>query len=274
MRRRRSLAGSRRPSPCSALASRCRSPCPCVLLPLTSPGPCSPCSIQPDGQMPADKTVGGGDDAFNTFFSETGAGKHVPRCVFVDLEVGASHVPGPACQLIFPPSAGLPACPGSHNLLRPAPHPLPPWPPPPPAAHRHRRGPHRHLPPAVPPRAADLRQGGCRQQLCARPLHHRQGDCGPLPGPHPQAGRQLHRPAGLPGLQRRGRRHRLRPRLPPAGAPVGRLRQEVQARLHRVPLAPGVQLFVCARGRRIRCRPACSCPYPFPHPCSAATLLP
>ena len=30
--------------------------------------------------------IGGGDDAFNTFFSETGAGKHVPRCVFVDLE--------------------------------------------------------------------------------------------------------------------------------------------------------------------------------------------
>jgi len=38
--------------------------------------------IQPDGQMPSDKTVGGGDDSFNTFFSETGAGKHVPR----DLE--------------------------------------------------------------------------------------------------------------------------------------------------------------------------------------------
>jgi tubulin alpha len=36
--------------------------------------------------MPSDKTVGGGDDAFNTFFSETGAGKHVPRCVFLDLE--------------------------------------------------------------------------------------------------------------------------------------------------------------------------------------------
>ncbi|KAH0717267.1 hypothetical protein KY285_013298 [Solanum tuberosum] len=42
--------------------------------------------IQPDGQMPGDKTVGGGDDAFNTFFSETGAEKHVPRAVFVDLE--------------------------------------------------------------------------------------------------------------------------------------------------------------------------------------------
>ena len=26
--------------------------------------------IQPDGQMPSDKTIGGGDDSFNTFFSE------------------------------------------------------------------------------------------------------------------------------------------------------------------------------------------------------------
>ncbi|KAL0978260.1 hypothetical protein UPYG_G00168120 [Umbra pygmaea] len=42
--------------------------------------------IQPDGQLPSDKTIGGGDDSFNTFFSETGAGKHVPRAVFVDLE--------------------------------------------------------------------------------------------------------------------------------------------------------------------------------------------
>ncbi|KAB1262979.1 Tubulin alpha-1A chain [Camelus dromedarius] len=42
--------------------------------------------IQPNGQMPSDKTTGGGDDSFNTFFSETGAGKHVPRAVFVDLE--------------------------------------------------------------------------------------------------------------------------------------------------------------------------------------------
>ena len=63
--------------------------------------------------MPSDKTIGGGDDSFNTFFSETGSGKHVtllnslnyvlwrrfcflneffvlfkkvPRTVFVDLE--------------------------------------------------------------------------------------------------------------------------------------------------------------------------------------------
>ena len=32
------------------------------------------------------QTIGGGDDAFNTFFSETGAGKYVPRAVMMDLE--------------------------------------------------------------------------------------------------------------------------------------------------------------------------------------------
>merc|ERR1712168_40530 len=40
--------------------------------------------IQPDGHMPSDKAFG--DDSFTTFFSETGAGKHVPRAVFVGLE--------------------------------------------------------------------------------------------------------------------------------------------------------------------------------------------
>ena len=34
----------------------------------------------------SDTTVGVAHDAFNTFFSETGAGKHVPRAIFVDLE--------------------------------------------------------------------------------------------------------------------------------------------------------------------------------------------
>jgi tubulin alpha len=41
--------------------------------------------IQPDGQMPSDKLMGG-DDSFTTFFAETGSGKHVPRAVFIDLE--------------------------------------------------------------------------------------------------------------------------------------------------------------------------------------------
>ncbi|KAJ6833308.1 tubulin alpha chain-like [Iris pallida] len=42
--------------------------------------------IQPEGQMPSDKTIDSGDDAFNTFFSKTGTGKHVPRAIFLDLE--------------------------------------------------------------------------------------------------------------------------------------------------------------------------------------------
>ncbi|RKP12632.1 Tubulin/FtsZ, GTPase domain-containing protein, partial [Piptocephalis cylindrospora] len=39
--------------------------------------------ISPDGTMDANAQS---DDSFSTFFSETGAGKHVPRTVFVDLE--------------------------------------------------------------------------------------------------------------------------------------------------------------------------------------------
>ncbi|KAB0404907.1 hypothetical protein E2I00_001216 [Balaenoptera physalus] len=47
--------------------------------------------LEHDGQMPTDKTIGGGDDTFNTFFSETNAGKHVPRAVSVDLEPTFLH---------------------------------------------------------------------------------------------------------------------------------------------------------------------------------------
>merc|ERR1711874_72989 len=42
--------------------------------------------IQPDGTMPSDKSAGCGDDSFNTFFSETGSGKHVPRAIFLVLD--------------------------------------------------------------------------------------------------------------------------------------------------------------------------------------------
>lgn len=42
--------------------------------------------IEPDGQMSSHKPVRGHDDSFTTFFSETGAGKYVPRAIFVDLE--------------------------------------------------------------------------------------------------------------------------------------------------------------------------------------------
>ena len=43
--------------------------------------------MQRDEQMPGDKTIDGRDDVFNTFFSETGAGKHVPRADFVGFEL-------------------------------------------------------------------------------------------------------------------------------------------------------------------------------------------
>uniref|UniRef100_A0A8C4S0B5 Tubulin alpha chain n=1 Tax=Erpetoichthys calabaricus TaxID=27687 RepID=A0A8C4S0B5_ERPCA len=65
---------------------------------------CLKYGIQPDEQMPGDKTIGGGDEFFNTFFSETGAGKHVPRAVFVALEptvVDEVHT-GTYCQLLHP----------------------------------------------------------------------------------------------------------------------------------------------------------------------------
>jgi len=42
--------------------------------------------IEKDGQMPSDTTIGGGDDPFNCFYSETEAGVHVPRALFLDLE--------------------------------------------------------------------------------------------------------------------------------------------------------------------------------------------
>ena len=42
--------------------------------------------ILPDGQMPSDESIGQADDSFNTFFSETSSGKHVPRAIFIDLE--------------------------------------------------------------------------------------------------------------------------------------------------------------------------------------------
>ena len=46
---------------------------------------CMEHGIHPDGMMPSDDNDDK-DDSFNTFFSETGSGKHVPRAIMVDLE--------------------------------------------------------------------------------------------------------------------------------------------------------------------------------------------
>ncbi|XP_048381799.2 tubulin alpha-1C chain-like isoform X2 [Stegostoma tigrinum] len=42
--------------------------------------------IKPDGKMRTSKSRKAQDNSFSTFFSETGAGKHVPRAMFIDLE--------------------------------------------------------------------------------------------------------------------------------------------------------------------------------------------
>jgi hypothetical protein len=52
----------------------------------------------------SDTSPGVARDAFNTFFSETGSGKHVPRAIFVDLEptVIDEVRTGPYRQLFHP----------------------------------------------------------------------------------------------------------------------------------------------------------------------------
>ncbi|XP_071818452.1 tubulin alpha chain-like [Apostichopus japonicus] len=47
---------------------------------------CQEHDIQPNGTMLGDNTPGKECNAYNTFFSETSTGKHVPRAIFVDLE--------------------------------------------------------------------------------------------------------------------------------------------------------------------------------------------
>ncbi|KAJ8789983.1 hypothetical protein J1605_004735 [Eschrichtius robustus] len=50
------------------------------------------------------RLLGEMDDSFNTFFSETGTGRHVPTTVFVDLEptVIDTVCTGTYCQLFHP----------------------------------------------------------------------------------------------------------------------------------------------------------------------------
>lgn len=42
--------------------------------------------IEPSGLIREDDYKRRPDDSYNTFFSETGHGKHVPRALYVDLE--------------------------------------------------------------------------------------------------------------------------------------------------------------------------------------------
>lgn len=100
-----------------------------------------------------------------------------------------------------------------------------------------RRGAHGNVPSAVPSRAADLRQGGRREQLCTRLLHPRQGDHRPCVRQNPQDSRHVRRPARFPHLSRVRRRHRVRLRQPVDGTTVHGLRQESEARVRHISVA-------------------------------------
>ena len=123
--------------------------------------------IQPDGQMPSDDSTGIADDSFNTFFSETGAGKHVPRAVFIDLEPSVigeiSATDG--CNIFV------------HNI------------------NFFRRNQDWKLSTAVPLGSLDDGQGGCSKQLCTRSLHNRQRADRPCGRKGQEVGRQVQQPA-------------------------------------------------------------------------------
>ena len=42
--------------------------------------------LQPNGTLPSDNVAGQTDYSFPTFFSKTGAGTHIPRAGFTDIE--------------------------------------------------------------------------------------------------------------------------------------------------------------------------------------------
>ena len=105
------------------------------------------------------------DDSFSTFFSTTGSGKHVPRAVFVDLEptvVDEVTHTSPVYTLIHLDDVG------------------PDW----------------NVSSTVPPGAADHWEGGRCQQLCPRPLHHREGADRGDRGQDPEDGGPVFRPPG------------------------------------------------------------------------------
>ena len=156
--------------------------------------------IQPDGAMPSDKTCGVEDDAFNTFFSETGAGKHVPRAVMLDLEPTViDEVRTGTYRQLFHPEQLIS---GKED-----------------AANNYARG---HY--TIGKEIVDL------ALVCGKGRHALREHSPNMPpghtGPHPQARGQLHGSAGLPRVQRRRRRHGVRSRSAAARASVGRLRPQ------------------------------------------------
>eukprot|EP00747_Dinoflagellata_sp_TGD_P064012 gnl/TRDRNA2_/TRDRNA2_153703_c0_seq2.p1 gnl/TRDRNA2_/TRDRNA2_153703_c0~~gnl/TRDRNA2_/TRDRNA2_153703_c0_seq2.p1 ORF type:complete len:197 (-),score=10.32 gnl/TRDRNA2_/TRDRNA2_153703_c0_seq2:75-665(-) len=75
--------------------------------------------IQPDGNNPSDTTHGDATDTYNTFFSETASGKHVPRSVFIDTDPSSKEdiLSGKYGKLFHPDSLI-----GYKQVVAPLPH--------------------------------------------------------------------------------------------------------------------------------------------------------
>ena len=69
----------------------------------------------------------------------------------------------------------------------------------------------------------------------------REGDRGLVPGPDPEARGQLHGPAGISSVPRGRGWHRLRARVLAAGAALRGLREEIEARIHGLPIPSSLE---------------------------------
>ena len=150
--------------------------------------------------MPSDKTIGAGDDSFNTFFSETGAGKHVPRAVFVDLEpTVVDEVRTGTYRQLFHPEQLITGKEDAANNCK-----------------SYLNG------------LFIAKSFHCFYLIrCPWSLHHWQRNCGPGLGQDSQTGRSMYWPPGFPHFSFLWRRNWIRIHLPFDGAFVSGLWQKV-----------------------------------------------
>lgn len=98
-----------------------------------------------------------------------------------------------------------------------------------------RRSENRNIQTTVPPGAIDNRQRGCGQQLCPRPLHHRQGDRGTGARSDPKSCRPVHRATRIPDIPFVRRRYRFRFYVVAHGTLEFRLREKEQTGIRHLP---------------------------------------
>jgi hypothetical protein len=160
--------------------------------------------IEPDGTMPGDKSLGKADDSFNTFFSETSSGSHVPRAVYVDLEPSVcDEVRNGTYKQLYHPEQIIN---GKED-----------------AANNYARG---HYVSIMINRSPEC-LAVFLNLFTLLSLDHWQGNCRLGIGSYPQVGGQLHRPSRIPRLSRDWWRYRIRSRKSSIGALECGLRTQV-----------------------------------------------